>query len=183
MEQDHRRLAFTLRVIQNQIKAIICNSPPCPSMAPPSQLQGGVLGYLYHHQEQPVYQRDIEKEFRISRATATNTLQVMERNGLIIRKAQDRDARLKRILLTEEALQNHRQVERHMDRMEQCMTRGLSDPEVAELHRMLDIVLKNLEEWRRETGIEEPEEGRKTAEKPGDERNRDNKKERMCSKC
>lgn len=168
MEQNHRRLAFTLRVLQNQIKAIIRSTVPCSSRAPQSQLQGGILGYLYHHQEHPVYQRDIEKEFRISRATATNTLQVMEKNGLIVRKAQDRDARLKRILMTEEAMQGHRQVEEHMQDMERRMIRGLSPGEEAELHRMLDTVLKNLEELRREIGIpepgEEPEKGGKCCE-------------------
>lgn len=159
MEQNNKRLGFTLRVIQNKIKAIICSSIPPSAKGPQSQLQGGILGYLYHHQEQPVYQRDIEKEFRISGATATNTLQVMERNGLIVRKALDKDARLKRILMTEEAIQDHRRMEAQMDRMEQRMTRGLSAGEVAELHRMLDIVLGNLEEWQQETGAGEPEEG------------------------
>lgn len=170
MEQKPRRLAFTLRVLQNQIKTIIRNTVPCSAKAPQSQLQGGILGYLYHHQEQPVYQRDIEKEFRISRATATNTLQVMEKNGLIVRKALDRDARLKRILMTEEAMQGHRQVEEHMEMMEQRMIQGLNASEVAELHRMLDIVLKNLEEWRLEIGVAEPEEEQEN-------------KERKCIKC
>lgn len=158
MEENGKRLGFTLRVIQNRIKAVICSSIPPSSKGPQSQLQGGILGYLYHRQEQPVYQRDIEKEFRISGATATNTLQVMERNGLIVRKALDKDARLKRILMTEEAMQNHRRVEEQMDRMERHMTQGLSPEEVAELHRMLDIVLGNLEEWQQEAGSKEPDE-------------------------
>lgn len=170
MKQNQGRLAFTLRVLHNQIKAIIRNTIPCSSKAPQTQLQGGILGYLYHHQEQPVYQRDIEKEFRISGATATNTLQVMEKNGLIVRKAQDRDARLKRIVMTEEAMQGHRQVEEHMKRMEQRMIRGLSAQEVEELHRMLDIIQKNLEEWRSEIDVADSEEEQK-------------KTERMCNKC
>ncbi len=151
MEENHKRLGFTLRVIQNKIKAIVCSSIPPSSKGPQSQLQGGILGFLYHHQQQPVYQRDIEREFRISGATATNTLQVMERNGLIVRKALDKDARLKRILMTEEAMQGHRRIEEEMDRMEQCIIRGLSAEETAELHRMLDIVLDNLEQWQQET--------------------------------
>lgn len=151
MEENHKRLGFTLRVIQNKIKAIVCSSIPPSSKGPQSQLQGGILGFLYHHQQQPVYQRDIEREFRISGATATNTLQVMERNGLIVRKALDKDARLKRILMAEEAMQGHRRIEEEMDRMEQRITRGLSAEETAELHRMLDIVLDNLEQWQQET--------------------------------
>lgn len=175
MEQEHRKLGFTLRVIQNKIKLIICNSVPFSAAAPRSQLQGGILGFLYHQQE-PVYQRDIEREFHISRATATNTLQVMERNGLIERKALDRDARLKRILMTEEARQNQRQVEQNIDEMERCMTRGLSDSEVEQLYRMLDIVLANLEgRWR------EMESGPAGKQHPACCENQ--KQERMCDKC
>ena len=82
MEENMERkqsIAFALRVIHNQIKSVIHKSFPRCDNAPQSQLQGGILGYLYHHMDEPVYQRDLEKEFRISRATATNTLQVMEK--------------------------------------------------------------------------------------------------------
>lgn len=127
LENGEKRVAFMLREIQNQIKQIIHKSLPRFEKGPRSQLQGGVLGYLFHHRDGPVYQRDLEKEFRVSRATATNTLQVMEREGLIVRRAQDRDARLKRIQMTEEAYQNHRQVEAHMDMMDRRMLGGADE--------------------------------------------------------
>ena len=134
-----------LRIIQNRIKMIIHNAVPRFEKGPRSQLQGGILGYLYHHRDGPVYQRDLEKEFRISRATATNTLQVMERDGLIVRRAQDRDGRLKRIQMTPEAYQNHEKIERHMDWIGNRVLEGMSDQEVAELYRLLGILMKNLE--------------------------------------
>ena len=144
--EEKRRIAFVLRAIHNQIKLIIRYTLPKCEKGPKSQLQGGILGYLYYHQEQPVYQRDLEKEFRISRATATNTLQVMEREGLIMRRALDRDARLKRIQMTEEAVQGHRRMEAHMEMMESCITKGMSAEEVEQLSRLLGMVMKNLEE-------------------------------------
>lgn len=144
-----------LRVIQNQIKALIRKDIPKSDFAPQSQLQGGILGYLYHHREEPVYQKDIEKEFRISRATATNTLQVMERNGLIVRRSQDRDGRLKRIFMTEEAAADHDRVDAHMAMMDERMLRGLTEGEVSDLYRYLDVIMRNLEELNRERGIPE----------------------------
>ena len=81
MEKE-KRISFLLRVIHNQIRDIIHKNAPRFDKGPKSQLQGGILGYLFDHEGQPVYQKDLEKEFRISRATATNTLQVMERDGL-----------------------------------------------------------------------------------------------------
>lgn len=157
MEQN-KRIAFIVRDIHNQIRQVIHKSSPRFEKGPKSQLQGGILGYLYHHAGSPVYQKDLEKEFRISRATATNTLQVMEREGLIVRKAQDKDARLKRIQLTEEAYQNHRQIEAHMEMMECRMTGGLSEAEVGELRRLLGIVMENLEEMAEEYEALQPEE-------------------------
>lgn len=148
---EERRIAFTLRVIHNQIKHIICREAPHFEKGPKSQLQGGILAYLYHHSDQPVYQKDLEKEFRISRATATNTLQVMERDGLIVRKALDKDARLKRIQLTEEARQHHKRVEFYMDMIEMRLKKGMSEEEIAQLHRLLGILLKNLEELSEES--------------------------------
>lgn len=162
MEEKQKRLSFTLRVLHNKTRAIIARSGPKSDIHPQSQLQGGILGYIYNHREEPVYQRDIEKEFRISRATATNTLQVMEKNGLVVRKSQDRDGRLKRITMTEEAAENHAVVEEHMRMMEERMLQGLSGEEAAELNRMLAVVLSNLENLETELGVapEEPEKER-----------------------
>lgn len=155
MEKEKRKsIAFTLREIHNQIKSVIHKSFPRCDNAPQSQLQGGILGYLYHHPDKPVYQKDIEKEFRISRATATNTLQVMEKNGLIVRKSQDKDARLKRIAMTEPACERHAKVEAHMQYMDERMLQGMTETEVSELYRLLGMLLSNLEQMEAECGDE-----------------------------
>ena len=144
--EERKRITFLLRVIHNQIKSVVQKTGPDVKTGPKTQLQGGILGYLYHHRDQPVYQKDLEKEFRISGATVSNTLQVMEREGLIVRKAQDRDGRLKRIQMTGEAYQNHEKIERHMDWMGDRLLAGMADSEVSELYRLLGILVKNLEE-------------------------------------
>ncbi len=154
--EERKRITFLLRVIHNQIKVAMHKNGPDVKKGPKTQLQGGILGYLYHHQDHPVYQKDLEKEFRISGATVSNTLQVMEREGLIVRKAQDKDGRLKRIQMTPEACRNHAKIERHMDWIGDRVLEGMSDTEVSELFRLLGILMKNLEEMTAEP--EEPTE-------------------------
>ena len=154
---DRKSIALTLRVLHNKIKAVIHKSFPRDGDAPQSQLQGGILGYLYHHADGPVYQRDIEKEFCISGATATNTLQLMEKNGLIVRKSQDKDARLKRIVMTEPARHRHAKVEEHMRRMDEKMLQGMTEAEVSELYRLLGILMENLGRIKMESGEENQE--------------------------
>ena len=65
---------------------------------------------------------------------------------MIVRKSQDKDARLKRIFMTEEAATNHALVEAHMKMMDERMLKGLTDKEVSELNRYLGVIMKNLEQ-------------------------------------
>ena len=66
-----------------------------------------ILSYLFWHRDEPVYQRDIEREFSITRSTVTNILQLMERKGYITRQSVEQDARLKQLVLTEKGRQFH----------------------------------------------------------------------------
>ena len=63
-------------------------------------MHGWIVEYLYSHQSEPVFQRDIERDFSITRSTVTNILQLMERKGYIERQSVPQDARLKMLVLT-----------------------------------------------------------------------------------
>ncbi|MCM1102681.1 MAG: MarR family winged helix-turn-helix transcriptional regulator [Clostridium sp.] len=165
---ERKPLGFTLREIHNLTKILLHKMhPPCQRPGTPlTQLQGGILGYLYHHDAaEPVYQKNIEEVFRISRATATNTLQVMEKNGLIVRKVQDRDARLKRIFMTEEACREHMQMEKRMEELDAYMLAGMSREETEQFLMLLDRVRENLERMNRECGGQQNQQTKREAEK------------------
>ena len=57
-------------------------------------MHGWIIEYLYRHRDEPVFQRDIEREFSITRSTVTNILQLMERKGYIERQSVPQVARL-----------------------------------------------------------------------------------------
>ena len=153
--KEKKMLGFELRTIHNLTREIVRKSRPIQDKPPLTQLQAGIMGYLFRHQEQPIYQKNIEEEFQVSRATATNTLQVMEKNGLITRSCMDKDARLKRIRMTQAALEDHTKVEAHMAMMDQRMFAGMNADEQNELFRLLDVVRKNLETMDTELGRED----------------------------
>mgnify|MGYP002244665303 CR=1 FL=1 len=44
-------------------------------------MHGWIMEYLYRNSDTPVFQRDIEREFSITRSTVTNILQLMERKA------------------------------------------------------------------------------------------------------
>ena len=79
----------------------------------------------------PVFQRDVESAFGLSRSTATGILQLMEKNGLILREREASDARLKVLTPTAKAAHLDAQVDEYLHQTEQCLTRGLSSAQLA----------------------------------------------------
>ncbi len=95
-------------------------------------VQSHVLHYiLVKYEEGPVFQRDVENAFGLSRSTATGILQLMEKNGLIQRETVAMDARLKSLIPTEKASCLDAQIGESMRQTEQCLTRGLSKAQLA----------------------------------------------------
>ena len=79
----------------------------------------------------PVFQRDVESIFGLSRSTATGILQLMEKNGLILRESVASDARLKSLIPTEKAAQLDEQIGESLHQTEQRLTNGLSSTQLA----------------------------------------------------
>lgn len=106
--------------------------------------QAFFLGYLVHHRERPVYPRDLEREFEFSHPTVSGVLRRLESKGFVTFQPGENDRRCKQVLLTEKAVECHEAILRRLDQSEQNAIRGLSEAEVAELHRLLDIIMKNM---------------------------------------
>ncbi len=109
-----------------------------------TRTQTWVIGFLYGRQELDTYQRDIEEAFDISRATATNMLQLMEKKGLIVRRAVEHDGRLKKISLTDKSIEIQRYALKNISMTEALLVKGMSEEEIAILRRLLARVHKNL---------------------------------------
>lgn len=110
-----------------------------------TRAQAATLHYLYDHREQNVFQKDIEKAFSISGATASNTLKGLERRKLIERIPLKEDTRNKRIVLCEEGVRMHRLAFSHMVNMEETLVMGMTEEEITLFRDLLDRVIQNLE--------------------------------------
>ena len=97
-----------------------------------------ILSYLFWHRDEPVYQRDIEREFSITRSTVTNILQLMERKGYIQRLSVPQDARLKQLVLTEEGIRLHEKTLLSFHQTDDYVAGLLTEEENAELLRLLN---------------------------------------------
>lgn len=80
----------------------------------------------------------------MSRATASNMLQLMERKGLIVRESVSHDARLKKISLTEKAKNMVAKSDADIREMEQLITKGFHKEETEQLKHYLDRIMENI---------------------------------------
>jgi DNA-binding MarR family transcriptional regulator len=91
-----------------------------------------------------VYQKDLEKRFEIRRSTATQILSLMEKNGLILRQPVPRDARLKRLVLTEKAIEMHKEVVKEIEAIDSLLIAGVTEKELQTFFAVIDKVKANL---------------------------------------
>ena len=101
-------------------------------------MHGWIIEYLYRHRDAAVFQRDIEREFSITRSTVTNILQLMERKGYITRQSVEQDARLKQLVLTEKGRQFHENTMLALHQTDEYVAGLLTEEENTELLRLLN---------------------------------------------
>ncbi|MBR7071010.1 MAG: MarR family transcriptional regulator [Clostridia bacterium] len=143
--KPEKTIGFSVRSLHNLIKRDIEKSKIF-RMECASGLHGWAIGYFFNHQGEEIFQRDFEEEFSIRRSTASNILRLMEENGLIERVRVAEDARLKRIVLTDRAIQLHKMIIEDMEQREKRLRKGLTDEELASFFYVMEKIKANLEE-------------------------------------
>lgn len=108
-------------------------------------IQTWALNYLIRNDTRDVFQKDVEAELKIRRSTATELLKAMERGGLIRRIPVDYDARLKKIVLTDYAMEIRKQLGAQIELTEEKMTEGFTQEEVEQFFSYVDRLSANLE--------------------------------------
>ena len=109
-------------------------------------VQSAMIGFIYEEtRKKDVFAKDIEKAFDLRRASSAGIIQNMEKNGLIKREMVGNDARLKKIVLTEKALELRKKLDKSIKNTEKKMQEGLTKEEVEKYLELTKKMAKNLE--------------------------------------
>lgn len=142
--ETKRKIGPEVRSLSNLIKR-------CCDSEKPAEIEGLtgihclVLHFLYDNRGTDVFQRDFEERFCIRRSTVTNILNLMERNGMIRRERIDGDARLKKIVLTDKAIEIHNGIVSSVNACEDRIVNNITASELKTFFTVLDKMKKNLE--------------------------------------
>lgn len=144
MERVNRSAFCRIKAVSNAIRRKIEGI----NIEDKAGLTGGecaIMGFLLENQNCPMYQKDVEEEFHIRRSSATRALQAMEKKGIILRQSEVHDGRLKRLVLTERAMEIGRDVGDMIAETEQRMLSGISEKELADFLDICDRICRNVE--------------------------------------
>ncbi len=142
---ERKPIGIAVRCLNNRIGRAISAAAAREFGDSATAVHGWVVRYLYEHRDHDVYQRDLETRFSVRRSTMTSILKLMEKNGLIAREPDEKDGRLKKLILTPLALEIEERMSREIDRLEAQMREGLTEEELAAFISTAEKIGRNLD--------------------------------------
>lgn len=114
-------------------------------------LQKSILHFiLFETMQRDLYQKDLEKEFKVRRSTASENLRLLEKKGYLYRECAKEDARLKKIIPTEKAVCLRGQLLKSIERTEERIRQGIPEEDLRVFFRVLKQISANLSSWEEE---------------------------------
>ncbi len=104
-----------------------------------------ILIFIRKRDGRDTFQRDVEKKFAISRSTATNILQLMEKKDLITRASVKYDERLKKICLTEKGRHITEEMRQMASQSDRKLVEGIEKDRLAVFYDVMDDIRHNIE--------------------------------------
>lgn len=95
-------------------------------------------------EEEGLTHSELVARCRVEAPTVSKTLQRMETLGVVLRRTDDRDARMSRVYLTEQGRELREPIERLWQQVDEVSVAGLSAEEQMSLRRLLTAIRENL---------------------------------------
>lgn len=147
MKEEQRSIMRHMQILNNAIKRHIDRNSECKKELDKLSGSGGwILSRVFEseHNGEPLYQRDFEAEFGITRSTASKMLSGLEDKGLVQRTKVSSDGRLKRILPTERSKEIGESIHREMAELEKQLEDEFTSEELETLYGFFERIEKNI---------------------------------------
>lgn len=137
-----KRLSIELHALHNLFKRRVERSQYFRQAQEMTGMNSWIISFLAKHQNEDIFQKDIQERFTITRSTASKVLSLMEQKELVERRSVSSDARLKKIVLTKKAIQMHQAIEQEIQHLENTMLQGFSDKELDQMYQYIERMKK-----------------------------------------
>lgn len=141
MQNKARKIGQNIGKLSNKIRRHLA------ALSTPGNYSGTqerTLHFLLTRDDCDIFQKDVEEEFGLRPPTASGLLKSMEQSGLILRVPVEQDARLKKIILTDKALQYKNSVLVDLEAFERELASGINEEDLIVFDRVIEKMISNL---------------------------------------
>ena len=114
-------------------------------LRPPTITQARIMEFILKNKNNNIYQKDLEKELNLRRATVSEVLTTMEKKKIIKRVQNPHDARSKQIILQEKNLEKQQEIKNKLIDLENILIKDISKEELLTFSLVLQKMKKNIE--------------------------------------
>ncbi|MDD6404134.1 MAG: MarR family transcriptional regulator [Mollicutes bacterium] len=112
----------------------------------PTPTQMRIVDYLLNYiDKEYIYQKDIEEALNLSKATVSDVLNRMEKNGLIERNTNPNDTRSKMIVLSKDTKELFENNKKRLQELEKKAKKDITQEELEIFSNILNKMIKNFE--------------------------------------
>lgn len=137
------KVLYEIKTLEKLIVRNIMNEEEICYMKTPTPTQVQIMEYILEHQNEEVYQKDLEDILNLRRATVSGVLQTMEKNGLLDRQIAKNDARVKKIILSKKAEQLFLEKKKQFEKIEKALVQDISEKELRTFSNVLNKMMLN----------------------------------------
>ena len=140
---------FKIKELDKKIVRTILKENSDINISPLTSTQIQILKYMIEHQNEDVYQKDLENVLNLRRATVSGVLQTMEKNNLIKREIYENDVRVKKIILNEKTKSIFLKNKQKIDEIEKNIIKNISKKDLDKFTQIIDKLITNLNEYEK----------------------------------
>lgn len=133
-----------LRQLNFCVRRHMDRSPAKKELDSTGGTHGWIICYIADHADRDIFQRDLEREFGITRSTTSKMIGLMEKNGLVKREKVVHDDRLKKIVLTDKSKKLAEKLHKDKIQTEKQLTTGFTQEELRTLSGYLQRMKDNI---------------------------------------
>ena len=135
------KILFKLKDLDKIIVRSLLDQEKLELLPSPTQMQ--IIEYIINSDEE-VLQCDLEKAIKLRRATISGVLKTMEKKNLITRVISSKDARVKKIILSDKTKKMYLESKAKSEALEELITSNISDNEINIFLEVMNKMQENL---------------------------------------
>lgn len=135
------KILFKLKDLDKMVVRSLLDQEKLELLPSPTQMQ--IIEYIINSDEE-VLQCDLEKAIKLRRATISGVLKTMEKKNLITRVISSKDARVKKIILSDKTKKMYLESKAKLEALEELIISNISDDEISTFLEVINKMQENL---------------------------------------